>query len=449
MALFGFKFGKDVKKSQRSVTHDLNTPFTPQFIMNNQQIIWKQTGSQSGIHEALQDCPIVSTIINKEVEAFNNGKSEIINVRSGKPAQGENKQYLDLLSKPNAIQNQIQFESQIMGYTLAYGYCIVIYSQAIGFGINKMWVLPPKYTTLNLKRNYDITKVQSLSDWIDSIEFKVNDKSIKIDLNRAFIFKDSTIPVSNAFLPQSRLAPLSKPITSLLAVYKSENEMLLHRGPRGILSNTTAGDLNREPMGKDTRDELHVDFRNAYGMMPDQSQVIITDASLQWQSMSFNAEELGLTNSYNRAVFDIATGLSYPKDLLQIEGTTFNNQSAALKSLYQDMVIPFANNYCEQMGLLLGLNDKNLKYIKDYSHIAVFQESQKEKGDGLKSITEAAQVQFNLNAITYNQMLEMIGQSPITGMDKYKYQLPEIYGQDTNQAGSAKSDSTETTQNAQ
>ena len=447
MALFGYKIVREQKKSEQRITHDLQTPFTPQFFMQNQQLVWKQTGSQSGITEALEECPIVSTIINKEIEAFNNGISQIINKKSGKPAQGENKQYLEVLAKPNKIQTQSQFEAQIMGYTLAYGYCIVIFSMPVGFGVQNMWVLPPKYTKINVKRNYNPFEAVELSDWIESIELKIGDKGTKIDLNRAYLFKDSTIPVSSPMLPQSRLTPLSKPITSLLAVYTSENEMLLHRGPRGILANTAAGDLAREPMSKETRHELNMDFKNAYGLMPDQSQVIITDAALQWQSMSFNAEELGLDASYKRAVFDIATGLSYPKDLLQLEGSTFNNQDAALKSLYQDMVIPYAKSYCEQMGSLLGLDNTNLKYIKDYSHLSVFQESEKERGEGLKAMTEAAEMQFNLNAITYNQMLEMIGQEPRPGMDKYKYELTEIYGQTTNQNGGGQNSQAQTTQN--
>jgi hypothetical protein len=51
-------------------------------------------------------------------------------------------------------------------------------------------------------------------------------------------------------------------------------------------------------------------------------------------------------------------------------------------------------------------------------------------------------MQFNLNAITFNQMLEMIGQKPITDGNRYKYQMSEVY-ENTNQTGSGEGDTPE------
>jgi phage portal protein BeeE len=195
-------------------------------------------------------------------------------------------------------------------------------------------------------------------------------------------------------------------------------------------------------MSTEARDEIQRDFKNAYGFQPDQSQIIITDAALQWQSMSFNATELGLNETYKRATFDIATGLGYPKDLLQLEGSTFNNQNTAWKSLYQDTVIPMAESYCMQLMELLRVDTSKVLIKKTYDHLEVMQESNEEKGKGLKAITEAAEMQFNLNAITFNQMLEMIGQKPITDGNRYKYQMSEVY-ENTNQTRSGEGDTPE------
>lgn len=46
--------------------------------------------------------------------------------------------------------------------------------------------------------------------------------------------------------------------------------------------------------------------------------------------------------------------------------------------------------------------------------------------------------EFNMNFITWNQVREGLGLDKESGMDKYRYQLTEIYGTNTeNTSGSA------------
>jgi hypothetical protein len=151
--------------------------------------------------------------------------------------------------------------------------------------------------------------------------------------------------------------------------------------------------------------------------------------------MSYNVTELGLNDGYKRDTFDICTGLAYPKDLLQLEGSTFNNVESAEKRLYQDVIIPDSRNYCEQLGAAIGLD--GISITMNFDHVEVLQQSAKEKGDGMKAMTDAAKLQFDSYLITYNQFREMVGQEPIAGMDKFKYELPE-YGtatETTNEGG--------------
>jgi hypothetical protein len=95
-----------------------------------------------------------------------------------------------------------------------------------------------------------------------------------------------------------------------------------------------------------------------------------------------------------------------------------------------------------QLMELLKVDVSKVLIKKTYDHLEVMQESNEEKGKGMKAITEAAEMQFNLNAITFNQMLEMIGQKPITDGNRYKYQMSEIY-ENTNETGSGEGDTPE------
>lgn len=437
-----FKKKEAVKQQNRVI--DISKPY--EFFWTNGKIVWEKSGTTDGALKALTDCPIVSAIINKEVDAFSNGITQIVNPNSKKPVQGELKEFEAVIKNPNRMQSQDQFEAQVIGYTRAYGYCPVLYKKPVGFSPSELWVLPPQFCDIIVNDRQNPYDVKKNSDWIESFKFKYGQYETDINADKVFFFRANTLPTDNFYLPESPLGPLSKPISVLLAYYNAENEMMVHRGPRGILANTAAGELDREPMSPEDRSEIQRDFKNAYGFQPGQSQIIITDAALEWQSMSFNAAELGLNETYKRAVFDIAKGLGYPKDLLQLEGSTFNNQNAALKSLYQDTIIPIAQSYCEQLMNLLGVDRNKVLIQKDFSHVEAMQESNEEKGKGLKALTEAAEMQFNLNAITFNQMLEMIGQPSIADGDRYKYQMREIY-ENTNQTGSGAGDTPETSQN--
>jgi hypothetical protein len=430
---------KDAVKQQNRVI-DISKPY--EFFWLNGAIKWEKSGTPDGVLKALKECPVVSTIINNEVEAFGNGLTQIVNPESGKAVRGAYAEIESIIKKPNTLQTQAQFEAQVVGYTRAYGYCPVIFKGPIGFPPTEMWVLPPQFCDIVIDDRKNPYNVRKNSDWIDRFTFKYGQFDTVINPDKVYFFTANTLPTDNFYLPESPLGPLSKPISILISYYNAENEMMTHRGPRGILANTAAGELDREPMSTEARDEIQRDFKNAYGFQPDQSQIIITDAALQWQSMSFNATELGLNETYKRAVFDIATGLGYPKDLLQLEGSTFNNQNTAWKSLYQDTVMPMAESYCMQLMELLKVDVSKVLIKKTYDHLEVMQESNEEKGKGIKAITEAAEMQFNLNAITFNQMLEMIGQKPITDGNRYKYQMSEIY-ENTNQTGSGEGDTPE------
>ncbi len=87
--------------------------------------------------------------------------------------------------------------------------------------------------------------------------------------------------------------------------------------------------------------------------------------------------------------------------------------SEAKKSLYEDSVIPDAENNYEQWNELFDTASYNLKIDKDYSHISVLQESQEQKAKAREVLNKALLIEFLKDLLKVNRWLELNGEDTI------------------------------------
>ena len=73
-----------------------------------------------------------------------------------------------------------------------------------------------------------------------------------------------------------------------------------------------------------------------------------------------------------------------------------------------------------QMNDCMNTAAANEYWSLDYSHLPILQENQKERAETMRTLTLAVEKQWRLNAITYNQMLEMLGRETVSNGD-YRY----------------------------
>lgn len=379
--------------------------------------------TDSDIYNAIFACPVVSSIVNSQVNYITNGKLEVLTVNDTNYVKGTNTEYYRLLESPNPIQSFEQLLGQISFYVRTFGYCVVYTPKRVGYVARSIWVLPPHKTNIRFKLDNDMFKMKVLSNYIESIELNESGKSLPIDKDSVFIITDNTIPIKNIMLPESRIKLLANPIKNIIANYGASYELMVNRGSRGILSNTNGGDTKLRPMTKQQKEELQREYREKYGIMPEQAQIMITDASLNYLNMGYNVSELGLNESHQRDIEDIAFGFNHPLPLIKASGTTYSNVESSERRLYQSVIIPLANSIAAQLEIGLGYRAKGIKIQIDYSHVGALQESELMKGRALGAMATAVNALFDANAITYNRRLELLGEDTVDGMDRYKYEL--------------------------
>ena len=113
------------------------------------------------------------------------------------------------------------------------------------------------------------------------------------------------------------------------------------------------------------------------------------------------------------------------------EGATYANAKQDEERLYQNTIIPQAEALMEQYNAGLHTPEANIEICMSYEHVAILQQSEKEKGDGRLAMDNALEKEYKNGLITKNMWLEKLGEDTVANglFDKYIFELtPEERG---------------------
>ena len=211
---------------------------------------------------------------------------------------------------------------------------------------------------------------------------------------------------------QSRLIALQDPISNIIAAYEARNVLITRKGALGILSNNSKDAAGAIPLKDIEKKDLQDEFKR-YGLAKDQYQVIITSASLQWQSMTFPTKELMLFEEIEDDVRQIADNYEYPMYLLGFKaGSTFSNVGEAKKSLYQDAIIPEAESIYLAFTNFFNTEKYGFSFQVFYDHLEILQKSEKDKAEAFKIKNEGYKIAYEMKILTREEWRTGIDYDP-------------------------------------
>ena len=383
---------------------------------------------------AIENCPPLTAVILKKSAAYINGKTWVMDDK-GQEAKSKFAQTLKArLLNPNPLQTWKQFEAQQQFIINAFGFSILLPIQPTGFketvDCSSMWNIPP--SMLDIQETGKLFYQTDLSGMLKSVVLNYKGektvlKSEDGNVNKPFfIFRDLLPGFCSMIFPDSRIKSLSLPISNIMGALESRGVLINYRGAMGILSSTN-DKFGYVPIKPDTKKELQRDFMR-YGLKHEQWKFIITSASLNWQQMSIPTKDLMLFEEIEDDVNMICDEMGYPIDLMAgSQRKTYQNAPQAWRSLYQDTIIPEADNTYDQWNMVFDCVANGCKMEKDYNHVPALQENKSEQATARKTMGEAVINEFKNNLITYNRVLELIGEDQLPGMDLY---YREIVAQD-------------------
>jgi hypothetical protein len=165
------------------------------------------------------------------------------------------------------------------------------------------------------------------------------------------------------------------------------------------------------PLDSIEEEKLQKDYSSKFGLSGDKWRLIITSQPLQYQNMSYSPADLMIQEFYEMDLRTVCNALGCPFPLLG-EGseTTFNNTEEAKKSLYQDFVIPSAQNIYDQLNDCVGAVKDGKEFRVSYDHIEVLQGDKEKEANISQKEYETAFRKFTSCAITYGRFIELCGE---------------------------------------
>jgi HK97 family phage portal protein len=308
------------------------------------------------------EVPELRTVINKRADMMASGVPVLIKTDTGEVV--DQHWVLDLIANPNPTQSWCDVIFSLSVNDSLYSN-VFAYAPKRSFDVvNLMVPLPSDKMIINTTGKR--LKQMDIDGLIKDYEFCYDDGN-KDTLEVDEVIYLTTPDGLNIINPNSRMDALKYPISNIKAAYSKRNVLLENIGAIGILS-AQKGDLGGAiPMTPEEKTDIQRDW---YRRSKD--ELIITEADVSWQPMSFPTKDLMLYEELSAdkmAIVDIFGLNSYV--FSQEKGATFSNVKEGLKMAYQTSIIPDTEAMYDGLSEQLGLEDEGLRLVPDFSHIPV------------------------------------------------------------------------------
>jgi hypothetical protein len=378
------------------------------------------TNSHSSL-KAFKKCPPLFSIILKKAQAYANGKTWILN-KKGKAKEKESTSPIavkirSLLAKPNPLQSQKEFETQLYSYCQLYGFSIVLPIIPVGYEkyeATKLWNLPLHLLDIEETRKSWLL-AESNKDVIKYIVLDFGEQKVNIPVEMVWIFKDFAPSFDSSVFPSGRVASHQSIINNIIGCYETRGRIIDDRGAQGIISSDAKDSTGFIPIKEEDKVDLQNDFRN-YGLKRHQWQYIITSAAVKWTQITQSTKDLMLFEEIEDDIMRLCDGWTYPYPLMSSNRTNTlggNNIYEAKKLLYQDAIIPEAENLSEQLASFLELSKHGLTIEKDYSHVQALQDDKLQYARWRNTLNDAKKKEYDAGLITLNDWLVALGDDPL------------------------------------
>ncbi len=371
---------------------------------------FRYTDYQSCVNAYIQ-CPPVAAIVNRKAQAFINGKTFILDKNGKEATSADAVRIRDMMRNPNPLQTQNQFEAQLYMFVDLFGFSIILPVKPFGVeDVRSLWNIPPSWI------DWDATNERFNINggvYLKEIVVKFNGVNTILQLADLVIVRGFTPSFDRITFPASKIISMVQVISNVIGALESRGTLINHRGAIGILSQDPGkGAYSPIALTTTQKDELQKDFRR-YGLKRGQWQVILTTASLKWQQMGYPTKDLLLMEEVQESTKSICDGFNYPPHLLGLIDPTFNNQTAAEKGLYQNSIIPDADNIYSYWNKFFDTEALGLNIVKDYAHIAALQEDRESLARARNYLSMALDMEWKNGWIKLNRVLELLDEDTI------------------------------------
>lgn len=398
-------------ESRRSNTY---APLVNYVVFQN-QAHWQRLNGFQALFDCYHRNPILFSIVNIKARAKSNRKFQVVNRSSGKAEPITTRKEIpakiySLLERPNPTQNRIEFLKQWAIFEQVCGNSFVYINAPLGVkpninNINALWNVWPTHIQYKLTGKY--FSATEMQDIIKGWRFEYGTYKQEFTPNEIFHRNSPNTEVRDGIIFGRAVAQsLEKPLTNIELAYESRNVIMLNRGMRVILTSEKGDASGKIPLVPAEKDILQNEMKD-YGLLGGQKQFFFSSMPVKATTVDQDVRKLGLFEEIATDGRVCCNAFGVPEILLQIDirGATFENQSASIVRLYQDTIIPEAEDEDISINTMLGLHDTDWYLKSSFDHIPALQEAERNKYTAYQSIATYMERMFLNGVVTHNQWL--------------------------------------------
>jgi len=309
---------------------------------------------------------------------------------------------LDLIAHPNAIQSWSDVIYSLSVQDALYSNSFA-YAPVRSFGVRNLMV-PLPASKVKIHTTGKRLKFMDADDLIDKFTFRYDDNTDETIpwLDMIYLTTDDGM---NVIKPVSRIDTLKYPLSNIRAQYHKRNVLLENIGAIGILSaqqNDLGGSIPMTPEEKTTIQ------RDWYKRQKD--ELIITEAQVNWQPMSFPTKDLMLFEELSADKLTIIDTYGMNANIFSSDkGSTFDNVRESIKMVYQDTIIPETQAMYDALMHQFGLDKEGYYLTADFSHLPILQDDEQANANTLRTRVDAVEKLLSLGLIDTDEAKIIIG----------------------------------------
>ncbi len=387
--------------------------------------------SLDGIGNAYGRCSTVQSVVNRCATSFANGRWWIVDDKDN-DVSGKYPALAALLRRPNPLQTWTEFCIQLDTYRALYGEVFVYAVVPVGFGVGDavaLWVINPQ--NINVELTGKMYGQSERREIVKRYSLDCGDGREELDARNVLHIRD--VNQNIGFGPtdirgESRLAGLEYSVKNIVLAEEALYSLNRDRGAQGILSNESKDAVGNLPLTEEEKRDIQDQYRLKYGLSARQAKVIVTNASLKWQQMTFSVKDLMLFEGINKNIQLLCDAFGYPYELLGNDsGVTYANKLEAKRSFYQDSIIPISKIYAEKFTEFFGL--EGVSVAIDYSDVECLRVAEKEQAEAFYRKNEAMRIAYEKGVVSTAEWRLYIG------YDEEIYKPDQDNGQDSAEEG--------------
>jgi hypothetical protein len=364
--------------------------------------------------------PILSAVIDIRARYASNMLIQLVEVDTDEVIDKNHKRYkefesfLKVLKQPNPLQSTWEWLKYSSINLDVFGNSYDYFS--IPAGSEKNYT----YKDINVINNvypYVVAPILT-GKWLDATsideivsEYELNmpnGRKRRISSNQILHINYPNLTLdSNWIRGESKIKSLSKPISNINAALESRNVLIRRRGALGAW--TPEGKdpvMGATPLEPKEKEQVQEDFKD-YGMMEDQYLQVISRYPLKYQQTALPVKDLMLFEEIATDAIYIANQYGVPEILLKnyFQGTTYENQEASERRMYQSTTIPESNEKINAFNTFLKLENYGVKLRGSFNHIPVLQKDLKDQATAKSMDSKRLKELFFAGAIVYDDWL--------------------------------------------